>query len=530
MMNRPTARTPLMSALRRAMALAAVAQPGERCTGSLTRRGLLRGSVVGGLAGLAGVGSMAGCTAPAPKVLESFLPHDRVRVAIVGGGLAGLTAAYTLKQFGVTATVYEAGRRLGGRVYTVTDLLGPGVVTELGGEFIDSDHADLLTLATELGLVAADRAPGEPTLSETYCFGGTRYTTDDVVAALRPLVDQVQGDAALLGERLDFEHVTDSAVVLDRMTLGEYLQRLGATGWIKDLITVACVTEFGLGADQQSSLNFVQTLGTDLSQGVHLDGPGDRRFTIVGGNGRLIGELARRVGDAQVRSETRLVKLSYNGDRYHLVFSQLGGRTHEVEAEVVALALPFTMLREVELALALPTWKTRAIEELGYGTAAKLMIGIDRAKFDSRGYSGRVFSDQAFQVAWDSTRNQPGPTGGVTMLLGGHAGVDAGLGTAASQVQRLLRGLDDAMPGVGAAFNGQAARFHWPSAPLVRGSYACYRPGQWTTIAGAEYRPIGNLYFIGEHASVRWRGTMNGAVATARHAARTVLESMGKKV
>ena len=39
-----------------------------------------------------------------------------MRVVIVGGGAAGLSAAYTLKRLGLTATLLEAENRVGGRL------------------------------------------------------------------------------------------------------------------------------------------------------------------------------------------------------------------------------------------------------------------------------------------------------------------------------------------------------------------------------------------------------------------------------
>ena len=54
---------------------------------------------------------------------------------------------------------------------------------------------------------------------------------------------------------------------------------------------------------------------------------------------------------------------------------------------------------------------------------------------------------------------------------------------------------------------------HWPSNPLARGSYTCYKPGQFTTIAGLEGLPVGNVFFAGEHANsfYDWQGFMEGA-------------------
>src|SRR6266850_4369285 len=57
------------------------------------------------------------------------------RVAIVGGGFAGLAAAWTLGQFGVASTVFEARETYGGRVETNRSLI-PGRIVETGAELI----------------------------------------------------------------------------------------------------------------------------------------------------------------------------------------------------------------------------------------------------------------------------------------------------------------------------------------------------------------------------------------------------------
>lgn len=46
-------------------------------------------------------------------------------IAVIGAGIAGLTAAYYLKKQGYTVTVYEASNRVGGRMTTdrVSDCL-----------------------------------------------------------------------------------------------------------------------------------------------------------------------------------------------------------------------------------------------------------------------------------------------------------------------------------------------------------------------------------------------------------------------
>ena len=189
----------------------------------------------------------------------------------------------------------------------------------------------------------------------------------------------------------------------------------------------------------------------------------------------------------------------------------------------MVLALPFSVLRRVDLRVELPPEKVRAIAELGYGTNTKVVAGFRRRAWRDLGYSGAIFSDEPFGTAWDHSRLQGGEAGGLTLFPGGRAGVAATEGTDAEQAERLLRGVERAFPGAARAANGRAARSSWTTDPLALGSYACYKTGQWTTIAGTEAAPVGNLYFAGEHCHASETGYMNSGVASGRATARALL-------
>lgn len=82
--------------------------------------------------------------ASASAGVVSFLPSchwgntaQSRHIAIVGAGMAGLTAAYELEQAGWKVTVLEAQDRVGGRVYSIHDGFAEGQYAEAGGEFID---------------------------------------------------------------------------------------------------------------------------------------------------------------------------------------------------------------------------------------------------------------------------------------------------------------------------------------------------------------------------------------------------------
>ena len=174
----------------------------------------------------------------------------------------------------------------------------------------------------------------------------------------------------------------------------------------------------------------------------------------------------------------------------------------------------------------LPPVKRKAIQELDYGMNVKIMFGVQARVWRGQGYNGDAYTDEAFQSGFDSSELQPGVTGGYTLFLGGRAGVASGEGTAAEQLGRFLPGVDRLFPGVAAQYNGQVARAYWPGDPFVLGNYSTYGIGQTTSIGGAQFFPVGNLHFAGEHCDHPDIGFMDGAARTGRLAALGVLASI----
>src|SRR5687768_10751182 len=71
-------------------------------------------------------------------------------VAIVGAGLAGLTAARDVEAQGASAIVLEARDRVGGRL--LNEDIGGGQVVEVGGQWIGPGQERVAALARELGI------------------------------------------------------------------------------------------------------------------------------------------------------------------------------------------------------------------------------------------------------------------------------------------------------------------------------------------------------------------------------------------
>ena len=535
-------RSPLFDSLRQAFRVAALAareRPGappidELIEMALTRRRFIRDSMLatGALAINAGCRGGAPSTTDAPPAATPSRSGADARIVIVGGGIAGLNAAYKLQKAGLRATIFEAADRTGGRMFTASSLLADGLTTELGGEFIDSTHEEMLALMDEFKLERLDtRGPDLGSLKpETYFINGRHYTQEQAARAFVPLAKKIFADSESMEEVVDYAHEGGGSR-FDRMTITQYLDGIGATGWLRELLDVAYVTEYGLDSAEQSALNFIFLIETGELEDPEeflLLGESDERYKVRGGNQQVVDALAKRL-EPQIRRRHRLEAIRGKGDGFTLTFQTTNGVVDE-DADIVIMTIPFTMLREVKMQIELPELKKRAINELGYGANAKVLVGFNSRPWQKLGFTGATYTDQPFQLAWENSFMQPGVPGGLTLYSGGKLAHDAGQGTAEEAAVRLMAGIERAYPGATRARNGKVSRFHWPTFPWVKASYSCYKPGQWTTIAGSEGLPVGNLFFAGEHCSYDFQGYMNGAAQSGADVAKAVMAKVSGSV
>ncbi|MDN5781502.1 MAG: FAD-dependent oxidoreductase [Luteimonas sp.] len=463
---------------------------------------------------------LAGCSS-----LPRPLTAAGDEVVIVGAGIAGLTAAWRLRQQGVRVRVFEAQTRIGGRMFSLRDHFPDGQVIELGGELIDSDHVRIRALAAELGLALDDLLEGDSD-HDTWFFDGRALSEREIVDAFVPVAAAIERDLATLGDGDILYTDPQGATALDTLSIAQWLDRNGVSGWLRKLIDVAYTTEMGLETDQQSALNLLTFIGTDDADRFAVFGSSDERFHVRGGNDRIVHGLGDRLGDA-VETGSVLEALRGDATGYTLTFRRDGG-THDVAAKQVILALPFTLLRKVRIDVALPRVKRRAIDTLAYGTNAKLMIGFGRRVWRAQEANGASFSDLPFQTTWDTTRKQPGNGGVLTNFTGGRHGVELGQGTPRAQADAAAAAIERMYPGAVAARAGaREVRMHWPSHPWTLGSYACLRPGDWTGLRGAMGESVDGLHFAGEHCALDTQGFMEGGCESGETAAAAVLQALG---
>lgn len=539
-------RSPLMGQLRRAFRLARLAeikgletaelmewdrqaqaakrqQALEKHDARLSRRTVLQAGL-----GAAGV-ALVGCsTPPNPALSSSSLSKP---IAIIGAGIAGLTVAYRLWQNGIPFRLYEASTRVGGRMYTLRGRFSRPV--ELGGELIDSWHFYIRRLASELKLELRDLYAADKGLEpEVYHFDGRFVPTEEVIDGFRPVARQIDTDLIDTGlgryTYISYKDPGKNGKFLDSLSISDYLVRAGANPLIKELLEVAYTIEYGLEAGEQSCLNLLYLIG---GQGqFRVFGASDERYTIEGGNDLLPRRLAQIVGDS-IQLSSALEAISQRSDGQYLLSLRQGGKSVQVVAPRVVLALPFTLLREVALDVPMPAVKLKAIRELGYGTNSKLIAEFKERVWRTRyGASGQLFTDYPFQNQWEPKRTPEGIGGPLSNYTGGKQGLAVGRGTVESQVGAWLGDLEKIWPGIRAAQDTQVApvRAFWSTEPWVKGSYSAYRVGQWTAFSGAEAEAVGGLHFCGEHTSVDAQGYMEGGCASGERVAEEILAVLKK--
>ena len=491
-------------------------------------RTLERRSLVSRRDVLAGIGA-TGVLAALPRQLSAR--KQSLDVGIVGGGLAGLACADRLATRGTVAPVYEAADRVGGRCYSLRGFF-PNQVAERGGELIDNLHKTMLGYANAFGLAREDhgKQPGEV----FYYFDGLLYPEAAVVAEYRAFTAAMRTDLQQMSREPSANGFNSFDAEIDNMTVAEYLDSRGAGPLLTKALGEAYLAEYGRELDEQSALNMLLFVKVDKrSRFMPFGVFSDERYHIVNGNDAIATGLAARL-PKPVEFGMSLIQIRKISDgRIELTFRR--GATTVVRAhDAVVLTLPFTVLREIDLdeSLELPAWKRLAIDELGYGTNAKQMIGFTSPYWRNLGSNGGSYSDlQHHQATWETNPTRATASHAIlTDYASGDRGAGMNAGNAQNEASLFVTALDQVFPGALALATKVGGQYrahleHWPSNPLARGSYTCYLPGQFTTIAGNEGKAVGNLYFAGEHTNsfYDWQGFMEGAALSGIDAANAIL-------
>ncbi|MDP9344310.1 MAG: FAD-dependent oxidoreductase [Actinomycetota bacterium] len=506
------ARTPLLSGVQRAAAEAAAD------LGGYTRRDVLR------RAGLAGAAVAVGARW-APAVNAATAP----RIVIVGGGLAGLTCAYRLKQAGYAGELHEASDRLGGRCWSIRSF-ADGQIAEHGGELIDQGHTAIRQLAQELGLKLDNLLASQPNGSEdTYYFDRRFYLFAQATSDLKAIWQQIHSDLSAASYPTTYKRYTQRGYELDHMSIAQYIDAYvpgGRKSNLGQLLDVAYNIEYGAETSVQSSLNLLYLLAYSGQGQLRIFGPSNEKYHVTLGNDQIPQRLADAL-DGQITRASALVAIRRNADSTFTLSFTESLVTRDVKADHAVLALPFSMLRTVDTKKAgFSTVKQRAISQLPMGTNSKLQLQFSDRHWYGLGNNGNTYADTGYQDTWEVTRAQAGTQGILVDYTGGTIGASFGSGTLQERAQQFLAQIEPVLPGISAKYTGRATLDYWQAYPWTRGSYSYWKVGQYTSFSGAEGERSGNCHFCGEHTSQDFQGYLNGGVETGQRACDEILADL----
>lgn len=474
-----------------------------------TRRALLKGMLAAGLV-------------PAlPRPAQAFRGG---RVAIIGGGIAGLAALHRLREDGVDARIYEARGRTGGRMFTHRPAQGPAF--EVGGQLVNTDHADMHALAKTFGIGLVDRK-ADP--HRTLILAGDREVPEgELAAALRPIAEQIDRDS----KRMDASPRVFAE--LDRLSIRDYLDRHAALvrdPWLRSLLEATSRTEYGVEPDKASAVTLIWNLPTVDGKRIEVLGESDERFVIQGGSEALADVIADRYRD-RIETGRRLLRIAPARGGMRLDFLD-GSQT---QADTVIVAVPAPLTRQIDFAVPLPAPWRAYIAEMALGRCEKVQAATSTLPWvKPMGVGGELWQSDAaagYALGWDgSVHLKDRVDHAWTWFLGGNE-VDAPE-QAPALAAAFASSAERAIPGLGAACTGPFRRTAWHRDPLTLGAYSTFAPGQLTRFGrllwledeagrATQIAGVGRILFAGEHLSDAFPGYMNGAAQTGRLAAEAI--------
>jgi monoamine oxidase len=453
---------------------------------------------------------------------------DGKRVVILGGGLAGLTAAHRLMSRRYEVIVLEGQDRVGGRVLTVRDGFRASGHVEMGATRIFSTHTATLKYVNLFGL-----GPLLPYDSGNRAFymRGRRFMPPPAGQPW-PIADMSEAEKAnpfaYIGPYLGsgFEKLGNldstswpnddpSALSLDQVTVEQYLLSQGASrGWVDWF----CALEGNI-----KRFNACAGFATEKVSG-GLDG--ELPASIPGGNDKLPKAFAAALGD-RVKLGCRVVRLEQNASEVTVTYLDAQGRQNQMRADRCVSALPFSTLRKVVLATPFADDKMRAIQRLRYMPAARchFQTGVRFWTSDPLGPLGGlnlVGTDGFAGRIWSTSSQQANPVMGMVhaYMLDVEASEYASLPDRINAMRQHIGAM--LLPGLSPDQVVAAAEKVWQDDPWVEGGWGWTGPNEVSGLHQVRRRAEGRVHFAGEHTSL-WIAWMNGAIESGERAADEII-------
>lgn len=475
----------------------------------LTRRDFIQSAVAGSSLILLGCSSLDSLFTESRRIFDE-------EVLIVGGGLAGLSAAYHLKKNKVPYRLFEASDRIGGRIYSINGLGAPSLWGELGGEFVYGHQTNILGLAKELGFkpqLLKEKAVGE----DLYLFKGKSFMSSSLKKQISPLAKALYELKLEVYQGQNFQITYENAerfekvITFDQKSVADLVKELSSK--VDEQLLAVLVSglenRFGVAADQLSALHFLKEVRFQ-SGGTYI---------LPGGWGQLTQTLYDRVSGGVprflVRGQHQLVSMTKSTLGIELNFKTPEGRRSYYGKRVI-MALPMSAYSKLDGldSFGFNEDKYKVVQSAKLGDGEKGIFVAENLKLSSSNYVLGDFESQAF---WEASKV-------------GTLSVNAYQRRAKDDIATTR--LEQDLTKVSAVNNNVLKEvgpsLKWAKKSFIGGSLPYFGPGEYARSFGILGRTeaAGKILFAGDFMSVNDFATMEGAV----HSGITAAESIISKI
>jgi monoamine oxidase len=416
---------------------------------------------------------------------------------IIGSGLAGLAAAFKLKNAGWDVTILEARSRTGGRVFSHSMPEDKSLICELGAEWVGESHERIQALCKDFGI------PLQRHQFEDHLLRNGKVS--------RPGSWNFSPQARTAFEKMieGYEELSEAGqAALDKVDWWTHLSDIGFTRDDLILRDLADSTDFG------ESIRHVSAFAA-LAEYAESSPKNEMDYKMTGGNSRLVNEFVKRIGAENIRTGMKVTEISQRAGQ---VTVTVGAESFTADACICTA--PIASLRKIKFDPPLPADQAEAAQKLTYSRIIKNSVLYDERFWKDDNFS--MVSDTTSHYYFHSTQKQPGRRGILTAYAIGEKADVLASQDDARRMALITRDLVDFNPNAPKLARGIAS-YAWQRDEYTEGAYALYRPGQWFGIRPILARPHQKVLFAGEHIA-DWQGFMEGAIETGEAAAQALIE------
>lgn len=454
-----------------------------------------------------------------------------VDVAIVGGGLSGLTAASDLIDGGKSVIVLEARDRVGGRVLNAH--LKNGGITEVGAEFVGPTQDRVLSRISSLGIQTFKTfADGNNVLFHndvrlTYAAnkGSAGFVPVDKLSLLQVALAQETLDSMAATINVSSPWTHPRALEWDSMTFGSWLDTatpLPSARFLFDLMTTSV---FSAEPSELSLLyvaSYVASAGNETTPGIvdRLTGvKGCAQARRVQGGTQIIAiELAKSLGKHRVALDSPVHSIKKTQRGY-----TVQGPNFLVKAKKVVVAMSPPLAARIQYDPILPASRDQLSQRMPMGSIGKAIAVYETPFWRKAGLNGQVFSDQGIvRCTFDNS-----PSDGSFGAIMGFIEADEMRnfdGKSEDEVKAAV--LRDYVRYLGPEASNitEFVLQRWDNEEFSRGGPVAFAPPLVLTQFGPALRQaVDGIHFAGTETAQYWMGYMDGAIRSGERVAREIL-------